>query len=665
MKDQKSSILSRLKSIIIGEAKNPFEPGVFHKLSLIAFFAWIGLGVDGLTSSCYGPEEAFLSLGSHRHLGLFVGLASALTIIIISTSYSQLIELFPTGGGGFIVASKLLNPTLGAISGCALIIDYVLTIALSIASGSDALFSFLPVAWLKYKLLFAALGVIMIMVMNLRGVKESVMTLMPIFIIFVLTHAFVIIYSLSVHAANFSELAKTTITEVSKTQAELGFFGMIFLILKAYSMGAGTFTGIEATSNGIPILRDPKVETARRTMIYMAASLSIVVVGLIISYTFYGVDIQPGKTLNAVLFARITQGWQGNWGNIFVWVTLFSEAALLFVAAQTGFIDGPRVLANMAISRCAPHRFAHLSDRLVNQNGIILMGGAALILLLLSQGSVRFMVVLYSINVFITFTLSQLGMVRFWWLAKEKKAKNWKYKLLVNGMGLALSAFILAMVSILKFHEGGWITLFVTGIMVSIVLLIRKHYMTTAKLIRNLDKSVQDYYLKYLEVIAKYQSPEAKYNPEAKTAVIFVSGFNSIGILSFINVIQMFGGAFRNFVFVEIGNIDAGSFRGQEEVERLKKHVKSEVETYVDYVKGRGFHAEGIFSCGTDITTEVEQVMKKILEKYPEAVFFASQLVLPDETIFTKWLHNYTVFALQRIFYRKGHPFVLLPVTQN
>ena len=151
----KPSIVQRLKNLVIGSAINPHDSSVFHNLSLIAFFAWVGLGADGLSSSSYGPEEAFLALGEHIYLGVFVAIASAITIFVISASYAQIIELFPSGGGGYLVASKLLSPSFGMIAGCALLIDYVLTITISIASGADALFSFLPMEWLPYKLHFA------------------------------------------------------------------------------------------------------------------------------------------------------------------------------------------------------------------------------------------------------------------------------------------------------------------------------------------------------------------------------------------------------------------------------------------------------------------------------------------------------------------------------
>ena len=150
MSDPKIPVIKRIARAVVGKAKSPLDQGVFHHLSLIAFFAWVGLGADGLSSSCYGPEEAFLALQGHVYLSIFVAIGSALTVFLISASYSQIIELFPAGGGGYLVASKLLSPSVGVISGCALLIDYVLTIAISIASGADAVFSFLPAPWHAY-----------------------------------------------------------------------------------------------------------------------------------------------------------------------------------------------------------------------------------------------------------------------------------------------------------------------------------------------------------------------------------------------------------------------------------------------------------------------------------------------------------------------------------
>lgn len=389
----KTALTRRLKTLIIGDARSPHDRTIFHKLSLIVFFAWVGLGADGLSSSCYGPEEAFRALQGHSYLSVFVALGSVLTIFVISASYSQIVELFPSGGGGYLVASKLLSPTLGMFSGCALIVDYVLTIAVSIASGTDAVFSFLPVEWHAYKQQFAIAGIMILTILNLRGVKEAVAPLVPIFLIFVITHAFVIVYVPVTHLTNVQEVVKTTMSDVHTVSSKIGLAGMFLLILRAYSMGAGTFTGIEAVSNGLPILREPRVRTAKRTMRYMAISLSVMVLGLMFSYLLYKVEPQSGKTLNAVLFEHVTGNWGDRSKTWFVIVTLVSEAMLLLVAAQAGFLDGPRVIANMALDRWFPTRFAVLSDRLVTKNGVLFMGIAALILMLVTRGSIQILIV--------------------------------------------------------------------------------------------------------------------------------------------------------------------------------------------------------------------------------------------------------------------------------
>ncbi len=190
---------AKLKHYIIGDPINPFNPQVMRHISLIAFFAWIGLGADGLSSACYGPEEAFTALGHHPHLALYIALATAATVFIISLGYNQVIELFPSGGGGYKVASQLLGPYVGLVSGAALIVDYVLTITVSTASGVDAFFSLLPRSLLGYKLLVESFIILCLLILNLRGVKESIKILMPIFLGFVIIHFGLIVYGITAH----------------------------------------------------------------------------------------------------------------------------------------------------------------------------------------------------------------------------------------------------------------------------------------------------------------------------------------------------------------------------------------------------------------------------------------------------------------------------------
>jgi len=653
------ALLKRLKTLIIGEARNPLDSTIFHKLSLVAIFAWVGLGSDAMSSSSYGPEEAFLALGGHIYLAIFVAIGIVLTVFIISTSYSQIVELFPSGGGGYLVASKLLSPSLGMLSGCALLIDYVLTIALSIASGADAIFSFLPIGMQSVKLEFAIVIMIILILLNLRGAKESVISLVPIFMLFLITHVFVIIYALVAHLTNASVVIHSTVTDVSSASAELGFAGMLFLILRAYSMGAGTYTGIEAVSNAMPILREPRIQTAKRTMRYMAISLAFMVVGLMFAYILYNVVSQPGKTLNAVLFENITKDW-GVFGYYFVLATLISEAALLFVAAQTGFLDGPRVLSNMAIDRWVPTKFATLSDRFVTQNGILMMGVASLIMIIFAGGSVKVLIVLYSISVFITFVLSQAGMVKYWWKSRAK-VEDWKKKLAINGIGLVMTIFILVSVIIAKFSEGGWITLFIIGAFAGAVIIIRRHYDYAGSLIKKLNDKIQRSDSQEYKNIVRNDKPSKGLNPKDKTAVILVNGFNGLGIGAISSIFKLFG-IYKNFLFIQIGVIDVGVFKGIEEIESLQTQVKEDVAKYVHLMKSRGYYAESFTSIGTDVVAEITKLAPDILKKFPNAVFFGGQIVFPNGSLLARWLHNYTVFSSQRKLYSDGIPFIVLPI---
>ena len=207
----------------------------------------------------------------------------------------------------------------------------------------------------------------------------------------------------------------------------MGFWPLAFVLLRAYSMGGGTYTGIEAVSNGVTMLREPRVKTGKHTMFLMAASLAFTAGGILFGYLLVGARAHEGKTMNWVLFDALFGHWKVGGiavGTALVLTLLVAEAALLFVAAQAGFLDGPRVLGNMAVDSWVPHRFSQLSDRLVTKNGVFLMGLAAIAALLYTRGDITMLVVMYSINVFLTFSLTELGMTRHWIV--ERKEPRWK-----------------------------------------------------------------------------------------------------------------------------------------------------------------------------------------------------------------------------------------------
>src|SRR5215470_6416773 len=298
------STTDRLRTLLVGKAKDPLAPDIFHKVSLVAFLAWIGLGADGLSSSAYGPDEAFRALGEHTYLAVALALATAFTVFIISYAYSRIIEHFPSGGGGYVVATKLLGAEFGVVSGSALLVDYVLTISVSVAAAADASFSFLPAGWVVWKVPIELAVIGLFMVMNLRGVKESVTAMTTIFLLFIATHVILIVGTIVMPGQSGGRLMHEVNAGFSHGLATLGWGGMAALFLRAYTRGAGTYTGIEAVSNGLQIMREPRVETARRTMLYMSVSLAVTAGGILLCYLLVHATPVEGKTMNAVLMER-------------------------------------------------------------------------------------------------------------------------------------------------------------------------------------------------------------------------------------------------------------------------------------------------------------------------------------------------------------------------
>jgi amino acid transporter len=643
-------VVEKIKELVFGKPKNPLDPQVFHSLSLVAFFAWVGLGADGLSSSCYGPEEAFLSLGQHTHLALWLALMVVATVFILSASYSQIIEFFPSGGGGYLVASKLLGSTPGMVSGCALLVDYILTISISLASSMDAIFSFLPAHLYHWKFLATIISLVILIILNLRGVKESVVILTPIFLVFVVTHLFVVLYGIFSHGTGLPALMIDTVHETRSGIHEMGWIAMAVILFRAFSLGGGTFTGIEAVSNGLQILREPRVKTAHKTMMYMATSLSFTAGGLLVCYLLFKIQPVPGQTLNAAVIGEMSARWP--WGHSFWLITLLSEGALLGVAAQTGFLDGPRVMSSMALDGWLPRRFTHLSERLVMEDGVLMMGIFALITIIYTHASVRVLVVMYSINVFLTFTLSQLGMVRHWLKERGQRAIH---GLMVNGVGMLVTAGILVMTSVIKFKEGGWVTIVFTSCFVIICVLIRRHYKATFRALKGLD-----------EILTNLPLPDIAIAPAMRekdpTAILMVGGYNGMGIHSFLAIQRFFPGHFKNYVFISVGVLDSAQFKGIAEIDSLKQNIEQDLKKYVDLANRTGFYAEARYGLGTDVIEELDVLCNQIAKEWDKKVFFTGQLAFEGETFWTRILHNQTSFALQRRLLFDGHEVVILPI---
>ncbi|MDL2357141.1 MAG: APC family permease [Pseudomonadota bacterium] len=644
-----------IREILLGKALDPMKAETRHSLALVAFLAWVGLGADGLSSSAYGPEEAFKALGSHAHFGLYLAIATAATVFIISLAYNQVIELFPSGGGGYRIATSLLGPHAGLTSGAALVVDYVLTIAISVAGGVDALFSLMPVGAQVYKLGAELALVLLLLWMNLRGAKESIKLLLPIFIGFVLTHLVLIVYGVAVHAAAIPALLPDTLVETRQMAASTSWLFTIALLLKAYSLGGGTYTGIEAVSNNVNSLAEPRARTGKLTMLYMACSLAFTAGGIILLYLLWNAHPVAGQTLNAVVFKAILENMGLHDGVLAAALsaTLLFEAGLLLVAANTGFLGGPSVLANMAADSWVPHKFRYLSNRLVTQNGVLLMGGAGVAALLWTGGKVELLVVLYSINVFLTFSMSLAGLCCYW--AQHRGVAGWRRRLLLSATGLLVTSSILVVTVIEKFFEGGWVTVLITATVIALCLFIRRHYRSTKARIGMVD-----------QVFAgqPFGPCTAAVEPvaNAHTAVFIVGSSRGGGLHALLWVQRMFPGHFDNFIFVCARTVDAQAYGGDAQIAGLRADAGAALQYFVGFCHSHGMAAAAYLGFGTDAVDEVTGLCGQVGRDYPNAIFFTSKLIFEHDNWLTGLLHNQAALAIQRRLHFDGLQLVILPM---
>ena len=359
--------------------------------------------------------------------------------------------------------------------------------------------------------------------------------------------------------------------------------------------------------------------------------------------------------MNAVALASIFERFRPGgvpFGHGMVVFTLVTEGALLFAAAQTGFIDGPRVMANMALDSWFPHSFASLSERLSMRNGVWLIGLSSLGFVLYTRGSVDALVVMYSINVFITFSLSQLGMMRFW--IRNRDRPRWGRELAIHATGFVLCAGILTMTMIEKFTEGGWLTLVITSVLMALCFTIRADYRRAARGLYRLNQVLSDLPL------AAPEQPKVV-DPQKPTALVVVAEYGGLGIHTLLNIQRAFPDYFQNFVFVNVGLVDSSSFKGGDQVGKLEDKTEGVVDRYVSLARRLGLAAEGKSSIGTDPVGDVAELVLSAARGYANVVAFSGWLMFENERWYDRILHNRTVFSIQRRVQFAGIPMVILP----
>ena len=418
---------------------------------------------DALSSVAYATEEILLILVLAGTLAgrLDVPIALAITglLAIVTISYQQTIHAYPSGGGSYIVARANLGTVPGLIAAAALLVDYVLTVAVSVAAGVAAITSAVP-ELTTHKVALSVVCVVIIAVANIRGVRESGR------IFAVPTYFFLLSFAMML-AVGFFRLMTGTLQPATPAPVAPVEALTWFLVLRAFASGCTALTGIEAISNGIPAFRTPESRNAAITLGWMASILASMFVGITILSS--KLDIFPSETETVV--SQIARQLFGT--GLLYYMVQAATMLILILAANTSFADFPRLSSLLARDHFVPRQFANLGERLVFSNGILVLAGFAALLLVVFGGETHALIPLYAVGVFISFTLSQSGMVRHWWV---ERGAGWRHRLLINGVGAVATGVVTLVIAVTKFIHGAWIVVLVIPVLVSGFLAMRRHY---------------------------------------------------------------------------------------------------------------------------------------------------------------------------------------------
>jgi amino acid transporter len=427
------------------------------KISALAIFA-----SDMMSSVAYATEEILLVLVLGGTFALQysvpIGIAIGLLAATVASSYWQTIHAYPSGGGAYVVASDNLGALPGLIAGAALLVDYVLTVAVSTASGVAAITSAFP-ALFPHRVGICVAFVILVMVANLRGIRETGQ------IFTVPTYWFIGCLVLLVGSGFYYLLSQGPPPPPGVVAAQEPL--TIFLILRAFSGGCAALTGTEAVANGVQYFRPPEARNAGITLVWMASILALSFLGVTFLAHYYHIVPRAEETVVSMLASQLFgRGWV-------YYMIQAATAVILLLAVNTSFAGFPMLASIMAKDSFLPRQFANRGDRLVFSNGILILAGLSCLLLVIFGGSTHALIPLYAIGVFTAFTLSQSGMVKHWW---KEQGPRWRAHAAVNALGAVATAVVVVVIAVTKFTHGAWIVVVVTPVMILGFYTIRRHY---------------------------------------------------------------------------------------------------------------------------------------------------------------------------------------------
>ena len=465
--------VARVRSVVFGKPltnAQEIEERLPKKMALAIFSS------DAISSSAYATDEILkvLILGGIAALTLSLWLAAgiALLLSIVAFSYRQVCRAYPSGGGAYVVARENLGPSFGVVAAAALMVDYVMTVAVSTASAIANLASAVPSIG-QYRVELAAISVVLVTAANLRGLRESGnIFALPTYVFLFMALLAVFVGVGNTLMGNAHAVPVDSINGLAPGTEAVG----LFLLLHAFAGGSVALTGVEAIANGVPAFKPPEAKNAANTLVAMAVLLGVIFIGL----TFVAVQyhVQPNNDNGATVLAQIGGAVFGGSMRPFFYVLQISAALILFLAANTSFNAFPRLAAILAADGYVPRQFAFRGDRLAFSWGIVVLAAVAVAMLVKFGADTHALIPLYSVGVFICFTLSQTGMVKHW---LKERGPGWTWRALVNGTGAVLTAVVFCVVASVKFWDGAWMVLLFVPLLIGMMLFVSHQYAASAR----------------------------------------------------------------------------------------------------------------------------------------------------------------------------------------
>lgn len=601
-----------LRQTLFGRDVDVRDSRVLNRITVGVLAAFIAMGGDLLGSCVYGPDVLGRAAGGQQFVLAISAAATLGTLVVLAVAYMRMIAQFPHGGGGYTAAKHAVDERLALVSGVALVFDAALNVAVSVVTCVRAVADALPPGWHFPQTAIALLVVVGLAIVNLRGVKESVAVLAPIVLLFVVTHLCVLAVA-AVHRLHALPSAVAAIpTEMRQSVAAHGTGGTLWRLLLAYALGGSIYTGMESVSNGVPVLREPKVRNARRTMLLVVGVPAAIIAALLLNYFLYGVAPAGGKTLNAVLFERFAAdvGGAGQPLRFFlVTLPLLAEAVLLVQAAQTGFVDGPRILGALSTDRLAPRRFARLNGRLAPAPGILFIAATAIVTTVLAGGALEPLVVAFVIAVFTTFTISQWAMLRHALRRRHDPDARWRADAAVHAI-----AFVLCAVILVGTFATRWRPSLVMALLIAagtlFALHIRRRYRAMSSAVAQLDAELPP---------VPAAAPEVARGAPAAVVVIF--GQRTEFPRLALKWLERMPLQFSEIVLAGVSLVDAEAVEGEEQLRHVERERRRQLEAVAEDARGLGWRISVAVRRGADIIeTAAELVLEIIHDGHAEAM---------------------------------------------